>query len=67
MVQTHFKTYEEKEGGRICVPLQVVRLVRSVFTRIGLRDYLNSFKGKGVPLGTVVEVMYIYNLCRTHR
>ena len=63
MVQTHFKTYEEKEGGRICVPLQVVRLVRSVFTRIGLRDYLNSFKGKGVPLGTVVEVMYIYNLC----
>lgn len=44
MVQTHFKTGEEKEGRRICVPLQVVRLVRSVFTRIGLRDYLKSLR-----------------------
>lgn len=63
MVQTHFKTDEENEEGRICVPLQVVRLVRSVFTRIGLRDFLNGFKSRGVPLGTVVEVMCIYNLC----
>lgn len=63
MQQTHFRTEEESEEGRICVPLQVVRLVRSVFTRIGLRDYLNSIKDKGVPLGTVVEVMCIYNLC----
>lgn len=63
MVQTHFKTDKENEGGRICVPFQIVRLVRSVFTRIGLRDYLNGLKTKGVPLGTVVEVMCIYNLC----
>lgn len=63
MQQTHFGTEEESDEGRICVPLQVVRLVRSVFTRIGLRNYLNGIKDKGVPLGTVVEVMCIYNLC----
>lgn len=58
MRQTTFRANGPRDSEAIVVPLGTARLVREGFRRFGLRQLIDGFKEKGVPMGLVIE-----NLC----
>ena len=60
--QTTFRTADAMPNANISLPFGIISTVRAGFRRLGLYEFLDSFKEKGVPLSYVVELMCIYQL-----
>jgi len=60
--QTVFRTAEDKHRGNISLPFGIMEMVRAGFRRLGLYEFLDQFKTKGVPLSCVVELMCVHQL-----
>lgn len=48
--------------GNKSLPYGIIRTVRACFRRLGLYEFLEGLKEKGVPLSYVVELMCVYQL-----
>ena len=48
--------------GNKSLPYGIIRTVRACFRRLGLYEFLDGLKEKGVPLSYVVELMCVYQL-----
>ncbi len=55
--QTAFRTECTIPNRNISLPYSIMATVRAGFRRLGLYEFLDSFKHSGVPLGYVIELM----------
>ena len=49
-------------GGNKTLPFGIIAMVRAGFRRLGLYDYLDTLKQRGVPFSYVVELLCVYQL-----